>query len=99
MKIIETMDSNLIDLRKGKSLLEFTHKSPEIVKLRQQCQEIVEGKRRVIPKKVIDDAYDAFGIIVKNLSETPEEELELQKLSAKYLFSQIIKSLNIEIKD
>lgn len=93
------MSNNQIDIYKVKSLIEFAHKSSEIVKLRQQCQEIIDVKRRAISKKVIDDAFDAFGIIVKNLSNTPEEELELQKFCAKYLFSEIIKSQKIEIKD
>ena len=87
-----------IQLEKIKKNLEFAHKSPEIVKLRQQCQEIVEGKRKEISKKDIDDAFDAFGIIVKKLSETPEEELELQKFSAKYLFSEIIKVEILKLK-
>lgn len=88
-----------IKLIKIKEVLEFAQKSPEIVKLRQQCQEIVEGKRKEISKKDIDDAFDAFGIIVKKLSDTLEEELELQKFCAKYLFSEIVKSRNIEIKN
>lgn len=88
-----------IKLAKIKEVIEFVDKSPEIVKLRQQCQEIVEGKRKEISKNDIDDAFDAFGIIVKKLSETPEEEFELQKFCAKYLFSEIVKSRNIEIKD
>lgn len=93
------MSSKQIDLHKFKSLLEFANKSAEIVKLRQQCQEIIEVKRSTISKKVIDDAFDAFGIIVKNLSKTPEEELELQKFCAKYLFSGVVKSRKIEITD
>ena len=88
-----------IKLIKIKEVLEFAQKSPEIVKLRQQCQEIMEGKRKEISKKDIDDAFDAFGIIVKKLSDTLEEELELQKFSAKYIFSEIVKNRNVKIKD
>lgn len=88
-----------IKLKKFKEVLEFAHKSPEIIKLRQQCQEIMEGKRKEISKKDIDDAFDAFGIIVKNISDTLEEELKLQKFSAKYIFSEIVKNRNVEIKD
>jgi len=88
-----------IKLKKIKEVLEFAHKSPEIIKLRQQCQEIMEGKRKEISKKDIDDAFDAFGIIVKNISDTLEEELKLQKFSAKYIFSEIVKNRNVEIKD
>lgn len=86
-----------IKQEKIKEVLEVVDKSPEIVKLKQQCQEIVDGKRKEISKNDIDDAFDAFGIIVKKLSETPEEEFELQKFCAKYLFSEIVKSRNIEI--
>lgn len=88
-----------IKLIKIKEVLEFAQKSPEIVKLRQQCQEIVEGKRKEISKKDIDDAFDAFGIIVKKLSDTLEEELELQKFCAKYIFSEIVRNRNVDITD
>lgn len=86
-------------LGKIKEVIKFVDKSPEIVKLRQQCQEIVEGKRKEISKNDIDDAFDAFGVIVKKLPETPEEEFELQKFCEKYLFSEIVKSRNIEIRN
>ena len=59
----------------------------------------MEGKRKEISKKDIDDAFDAFGIIVKNISDTLEEELKLQKFSAKYIFSEIVNNRNVEIKD
>lgn len=88
-----------IKLEKVKVVLEFAHKSPEIVKLRQQCQEIVEGKRKEISNNDIDDAFDACGIIVKKLSETPEEVLELQKFSAKYIFSETVRNQNVDITD
>lgn len=35
-----------INLKKIKEVIEFAHKSPEIVKLKRQCHEIVEGKRK-----------------------------------------------------
>lgn len=88
---------NQINPQKIKELLEFVEKSPQVINLRQQCHEIGEGKRKMISQKVIDDAFDAFGIIVKNLSDTLEEELELQKFSAKYLFSEIVISRNVNI--
>lgn len=37
------MITNDIPSFKIKYLLEFAHKSPEIVKLKQQCQEIMES--------------------------------------------------------
>lgn len=62
---------NQISPQKIKELLEFAEKSPQVINLRQQCQEIGEGKRKMISQKVIDDAFDAFGIIVKELCESP----------------------------
>lgn len=90
---------NQISPQKIKELLEFAEKSPQVINLRQQCREIGKGKRKMISQKVIDEAFDAFGIIVKKLSETPEEELELQKFIAKYLFSEIVRNRNVDITD
>lgn len=93
------IDNNGIDPQKIKELLEFAEKSPQVINLRQQCQEIGEGKRKMISQKVIDDAFDAFGIIVKELSESPEEVQKLQKFCAKYLFYEIVRSHGVEIGD
>lgn len=88
-----------IKQEKIKAVLELAHKSPEIIKLRQQCKEIGEGKRKMISQKVIDDAFDAFGIFVKELSESPEEVQKLQKICTKYLFYEIVRSHGVEISD
>lgn len=88
-----------IDSQKVKEILEFAQKSPKIVELQQQCQEIGERKRKKISEKVIDNAFDAFGIIVKELSDTSEEEQELQKFCAKYVFCCMVQSSGIEITD
>ena len=53
----------------------------------------------MISQKVIDDAFDTFGIIVKKLSESPEEVQKLQKFCAKYLFYEIVRSHGVEISD
>ena len=90
---------NQISPQKIKELLEFVEKSPQIINLRQQCQEIGEGKRKMISQKVIDDAFDAFGIFVKGLSESPEEVQKLQKFCTKYLFYEIVRSHGVEISD
>lgn len=93
------IDNNGIDSQKIKELLEFAEKSPQVINLRQQCQEIGDGKRKMISQKVIEDAFDAFGIIVKELSESPEEVQKLQKFCAKYLFYEIARSHGVEIGD
>lgn len=91
--------SNQVSPQKIKELLEFTEKSPQVINLRQQCREIGEGKRKMISQKVIDDAFDAFGIFVKELSKSPEDVQKLQKFCAKYLFYEIIRSHGVEIGD
>lgn len=90
---------NQIIPQKIQELLEFAEKSPQVINLRQQCREIGEGKRKMISQKVIDEAFDAFGIFVKELSDSPEEVLELQKFIAKYLFSEIVRNQNVDITD
>lgn len=90
---------NQISLHRVKELLDFACKSPQIVKLRQQCQEIVEGNRKRISQKVIDDAFDAFGIFVKGLSGCPEEVQKLQRISTQYLFHDIIRRHGADITD
>lgn len=91
--------NNQIIPQKIQELLEFAEKSPQVINLRQQCQEIGEGKRKMISQKVIDDAFDAFGIFVKELSDSPEEVQKLQKFCAKYLFYEIVRSHGVEISD
>ena len=90
---------NQISPQKIKELLEFAEKAPQIINLRQQCKEIGEGKRKMISQKVIDDAFDAFGIFVKELSDSPEEVQKLQKFCAKFLFCEIVRSHGVEIGD
>lgn len=88
-----------INPQKIKELLEFAEKAPQIINLRQQCKEIGKGKRKMISQKVIDDAFDAFSIFVKELSDSPEEVQKLQKFCAKFLFYEIVRSHGVEISD
>lgn len=60
-------------------IIDFVHKTPEIIKLKNQCEEISVGKRKQISQRTIDDAFDAFSIIVKNVASTPDEENGLYK--------------------
>ena len=88
-----------VNTHKIRELLELMQKSPEIRNLQLQCQEIGNGKRKQISNKVIDDAFDATGIIVKSLSDSSDEGIELQKFCVKYLFSEILRTRNVEITD
>ncbi len=90
---------NKISPQKIKGLLDFAEKSPQVINLRQQCQEIGEGKRKMISQKVIDDAFDAFGIFASELSKNPEEVQKFHKFCAKYLFYEIVRSHGVEISD
>lgn len=90
---------NQISLQKIKDLLELSQKLPEIVRLQTQCQEIMRRERNEISEKVINDAFDAFGIIVKEISHTPEEELKLQKLCFKSFFCDIVRGHGAKIGD
>ena len=83
---------------KIKEVIDFAHKSPQINKLKQQCLEIREGQRKTIYKKVIDDAFDAFGVIVKEISNDEDERIELQKQVSKDLMCDIIRMDNITIE-
>ena len=84
---------------KLKDLLELVNKSPEVIRLKQECDDINEGKRDEISKRVIDDAFDAFEIIVKNISEDENAIVKLQKFFSKHLFCFLLNCKNITIKD
>ena len=88
-----------IDPEKLKDLLELINKSPEVIRLKQECDDINEGKRDEISKRVIDDSFDAFEIIVKNISEDEDAIVKLQKFFSKHLFCFLLNSKNITIKD
>ena len=83
---------------KIKEVIDFAHKSPQINKMKQQCLEIREGRRKKISSKIIDDAFDAYGVIVKEISNDAEERIELQKQVSKDLMCDIIRLNNITIE-
>lgn len=84
---------------KIKDILELTAKSPQINEFFKQCSEAQQGRKKSISKKVIDDAFDAFGVIAKKISNNPDEILELQKISAKHCLCNIISSNGVRIED
>lgn len=96
---IEMEHNTPIDPEKLKDLLELVNKSPEVIRLKQECDEINEGKRDEISKRVIDDAFDAFEIIVKNISEDEDAIVKLQKFFSKHLFCFLLNCKNITVKD
>lgn len=78
-------------------VIEVAEKTPQLIKLKAQCQEIANGSRKVISKEVIDDAFEAFGTIIRNLGKSSEEENELQKFITKYYFCNFLRKNNIII--
>ena len=83
---------------KIKEVIDFANKSPHINELKQKCLEIRDGQRKTISKKIIDDAFDAFGVIVKEISNDADERIELQKQVSKDLMCDIIRMNNITIE-
>ena len=82
-----------------KKVIELLLKTPEIITLKNQCEEIGVGKRKQISQHTIDDAFDAFGIIVKNVASTSDEENELYKYFWKKWLCGNLKSCNINITE
>ena len=88
-----------IDPEKLKDLLELVNKSPEVVRLKQECDEINEGKRNENSQKVLDNAFDALETILKNVTENDNAIVKFQKWFYKYIFCLLLNSRNITIKD
>lgn len=88
-----------MDTTKINELMEFVQKSPAIQNLESNLSAIRNGNCHTVPQKVIDDAFDAFGIIVKEMTDDPEEIVELQKLATKYWLCSAIVANNIAITD
>ena len=84
---------------KLKELLDLAEKSPQVRELHRQCLDIRNGRSTTISQKVIDDAFDAFGIIVKEVTNDPDEQLELQKHAVKHYMCHIIRSDGYTIVD
>lgn len=89
---------NQVIAAKIKEVMDLADKSPQIMKLKQQCLEIRAGQRRSISKKVIDDAFDVFGAIIKEISNDADERIELQKQISKDFVCSIIRMNNIDIE-
>ncbi len=83
---------------KIKEVMDLAHKSSQIMQLKQQCLEVRAGQRKAISKKVIDDAFDAFGAIIKEISNDADERIELQKHISKDFVCNIIRRDNIDIE-
>ena len=88
-----------IDPEKLKDLLELAHKSPQVLKLKQECDGINNGERYEISQKIIDDAFDTFETIFKNITKDEGVITKMQKLFFKHLFCFLLNCKNITIKD
>ena len=88
-----------IDSEKLKDLLELVNKYPEVLRLIQELDEINNGERHEISQRIIDNAFDAFEIIVKNITKDEDDITKLQKLGFKHLFCWLLNSKNITIKN
>lgn len=89
-------DNKLLEL--AKHVIELAEKTPQIINLKKQCQEIESGQRLEISSKIIDDAFDAFDIIVKKLDSSEDDKLSLQKHISKCYFCKLLQKHNITIK-
>ena len=88
-----------IDPEKLKDLFELVNKSPQVLKLKQECDEINKGERHEISQKIIEDAFDAFETIINEITKDEYDITKLQKLFFKHLFCWLLNSKNITIKD
>ena len=91
--------NTLIAAEKLKDLLELANKSPQVLKLKQECDGINNGELYEISQKIIDDAFDTFETIVKNITKDEGVITKMQKLFFKHLFCWLLNSKNITIKD
>ncbi len=89
---------NQVIAAKIKEVMDLADKSLQIIQFKQQCWEVRTGQRKAISKKVIDDAFDAFGDIIKEISNDADERIELQKLIFKDFVCSIIHMDNIDIE-
>ena len=81
-----------------KQVLELVEKTPEICKLQEQLQEIAKGQRKEISASVINDAFDAMEIIVREISDTPDNISKVQKLTCRELAYRMILNQNVYIR-
>ena len=95
--MISIMTNRNINADKVKELFDLAQKSPAIIKFDNVMSEIKSGIRSSISQRIIDDAFDAFGIIVKNISQDPKEVVELHKIATKLVLCEILTANNIAI--
>lgn len=88
-------DKKMLEL--AKQVIEVAEKSPQLTKLKAQCQEIANGKRKVISKEVIDDAFDVMEILIKDVCKTPDIILKVQKLVFRSIAYEMFIANNIQI--
>lgn len=91
------MTNRNINADKIKELFDLAQKSPAIIKFDKIMSEIKSGIRSSISQRIIDDAFDAFGIIVEKISQDPKEVVELQKIATKFVLCEILNANNIAI--
>ena len=90
------MDNKQV-LELAKQVSDLTEKVPQFQQLMVQSREIANGQRKEISKEVIDDAFDAMEIIVKNIGCTPDDVSKVQKLVFRELVYRMILNQNVYI--
>jgi len=81
----------------AKQVIELAEKTPQLIKLKAHCQEIANGRRKVISKKVIDDAFDVMETLIKDVCKTPDNILKVQKLVYRSIAYEMFIANNIQI--
>lgn len=91
------MTNRNINADKVKELFDLAQKSPAIIKFDNIMSEIKSGIRSSISQRIIDDAFDAFGIIVKKYLKTLGKLLSCNKIATKFVLCEILNANNIAI--
>lgn len=78
-------------------VIELAEKASQFVKLKVQCQEIADGRRKAISKKVIDDAFDVMEILIKDACKTPDDISMVQKFVYRNIAYEMFIANNIQI--
>lgn len=90
------MDEKLI-MELAKHVIEIVEKTPQLNKMQEQCQEIAQGQRKEISKKVIDDAFDVMEILIKEICNTPDDISKVQKFVFRDIAYRMILNQNVYI--
>lgn len=86
-------------LELANQVIELAEKTPQLMKLQEQCQEIAHGQRKEISKKVIDDAFDVIEILIKEACDTPDNISHVQKLVFRDIAYQILLNQDVCIRN